>query len=166
MEEANTVAEDKDNKFLMKAVKEAYKAVESGDGDPFGAVVVYKDEIVVSCHNMISKHTDPTAHAEVVAIREACKKLNQIELSDCEMYASCEPCAMCFAAIQYSKFKRLVYGVKVEAAIAVGIDALISDALRGTGSFQKVELKIKKADGDAAVIAEQVFENTKAKFTC
>lgn len=60
----------------------------------------------------------------------------------------------------------MVYGAKVEAAIAVGIDALISDALRGTGSFQKVELKIKKADGDAAVIAEQVFENTKAKFTC
>lgn len=74
------VAEDKDNKFLMKAVKEAYKAVESGDGDPFGAVVVCKDEIVVSCHNMISKHTDPTAHAEVIAIREVSYKFLMLQI--------------------------------------------------------------------------------------
>lgn len=61
---------DRDHKFLTRAVEEAYKGVECGDGGPFGAVVVRNDEIVVSCHNMVIKHTDPTAHAEVTAIRE------------------------------------------------------------------------------------------------
>lgn len=62
--------QDRDHKFLTKAVEEAYKGVECGDGGPFGAVVVRKDEIVVSCHNMVLRNTDPTAHAEVTAIRE------------------------------------------------------------------------------------------------
>lgn len=61
---------DRDHKFLTQAVEEAYKGVESGDGGPFGAVVVCNDEVVVSCHNMVLKHTDPTAHAEVTAVRE------------------------------------------------------------------------------------------------
>ncbi|GAV90420.1 dCMP_cyt_deam_1 domain-containing protein [Cephalotus follicularis] len=158
------VVKDRDHKFLTKAVEEAYKGVECGDGGPFGAVVVHKDEVVVSCHNMVLKNTDPTAHAEVTAIREACKKLNQIELSDCEIYASCEPCPMCFGAIHLSRIKRLVYGAEAEAAIAIGFDDFIADALRGTGFYQKAHLEIKKADGNGAVIAEQVFEKTKAKF--
>jgi len=62
--------QDRDHKFLTKAVEEAYKGVECGDGGPFGAVVVCDDEVVVSCHNMVLKHTDPTAHAEVTAVRE------------------------------------------------------------------------------------------------
>ncbi|KAL6292826.1 hypothetical protein ACE6H2_000968 [Prunus campanulata] len=156
--------EDRDNKFLRKAVEEAYKGVECGDGGPFGAVVVHNDEVLVSCHNMVLRNTDPTAHAEVTAIREACKQLKQIELADCEIYASCEPCPMCFGAIHLSRIKRLVYGAKAEAAIAIGFDDFISDALRGTGFYQKAHLEIKRADGNEAVIAEQVFEETKAKF--
>uniref|UniRef100_K3ZW11 CMP/dCMP-type deaminase domain-containing protein n=1 Tax=Setaria italica TaxID=4555 RepID=K3ZW11_SETIT len=97
--------QDRDHKFLTKAVEEAYRGVECGDGGPFGAVVVCNDEVVVSCHNMVLKHTDPTAHAEVTAIREACKKLGKIELSDCEIYASCEPCPMCFGAVHLSRIK-------------------------------------------------------------
>ncbi|KAF3684568.1 multiprotein bridging factor 1 [Capsicum annuum] len=137
---------DRDHKFLTQAVEEAYKGVESGDGGPFGAVVVCNDEVVVSCHNMVLKHTDPTAHAEVTAVREACKKLNRIELSDCEIYASCEPCPMCFGAIHLSRIKRLVYGAKAEAAIAIGFDDFIADALRGTGFYQKAQLEIQQAD--------------------
>ncbi|KAL4376579.1 hypothetical protein GQ457_02G034940 [Hibiscus cannabinus] len=156
---------DRDHKFLTQAIEEAYKGVDCKDGGPFGAVVVHNDEVVVSCHNMVLKHTDPTAHAEVTAIREACKKLNQIELSDCEIYASCEPCPMCFGAIHLSRIKRLVYGAKAEAAIAIGFDDFIADALRGTGFYQKANLEIKQADGTGAVIAEQVFEKTKEKFT-
>ncbi|KAI5326586.1 hypothetical protein L3X38_035660 [Prunus dulcis] len=140
------VVQDRDHKFLTEAVGEAYKGVECGDGGPFGAVVVRNDEIVVSCHNMVLKNTDPTAHAEVTAIREACKKLNQIELADCEIYASCEPCPMCFGAIHLSRLKRLVYGAKAEAAIAIGFDDFIADALRGTAYYQKAHLEIKKAD--------------------
>ncbi|XP_008223494.1 PREDICTED: tRNA(adenine(34)) deaminase, chloroplastic-like [Prunus mume] len=156
--------EDRDNKFLRKAVEEAYKGVECGDGGPFGAVVVHNDEVLVSCHNMVLRNTDPTAHAEVTAIREACKQLKQIELADCEIYASCEPCPMCFGAIHLSRIKRLMYGAKAEAAIAIGFDDFISDALGGTSFYQKAHLEIKRADGNEAVIAEQVFEETKAKF--
>jgi tRNA(Arg) A34 adenosine deaminase TadA len=157
--------QDRDHKFLTKAVEEAYKGIDCGDGGPFGAVVVRNNEVVAGCHNMVLKNTDPTAHAEVTAIREACKKLNQIELSDCEIYASCEPCPMCFGAIHLSRIKRLVYGAKAEAAIAIGFDDFIADALRGTGFYQKANLEIIKADGTGAAIAEQVFENTKKKFT-
>ncbi|XP_057791143.1 guanosine deaminase-like [Salvia miltiorrhiza] len=95
---------------------------------------------------------------------QACKKLNRIELSDCEIYASCEPCPMCFGAIHLSRIKRLVYGAKAEAAIAIGFDDFIADALRGTGFYQKAHLEIKRADGNGAMIAEQVFEKTKEKF--
>ncbi|KAH7867469.1 hypothetical protein Vadar_033914 [Vaccinium darrowii] len=157
--------QDRDHKFLTKAVEEAYKGVECGDGGPFGAVVVCKDEVVVSCHNMVLKNTDPTAHAEVTAIREACKKLNQIELSDCEIYASCEPCPMCFGAIHLSRIKRLVYGAKAEAAIAIGFDDFIADALRGTGFYQKAHLEIKRADGNGAVIAEQQMAEESSEST-
>ncbi|XP_010421673.1 PREDICTED: uncharacterized protein LOC104707093 [Camelina sativa] len=155
---------DSDHKFLTQAVEEAYKGVDCGDGGPFGAVIVHKNEVVASCHNMVLKYTDPTAHAEVTAIREACKKLNKLELSECEIYASCEPCPMCFGAIHLSRLKRLVYGAKAEAAIAIGFDDFIADALRGTGVYQKSSLEIKKADGNGAAIAEQVFQNTKEKF--
>ncbi|PKI67940.1 guanosine deaminase-like isoform X2 [Punica granatum] len=155
---------DRDHKFLTRAVEEAYRGVECGDGGPFGAVVVSNNEVIVSCHNMVLRNTDPTAHAEVTAIREASKKLNQTELSNCEIYASCEPCPMCFGAIHLARFKRLVYGAKAEAAIAIGFDDFIADALRGTGFYQKACLEIKQADGTGAVIAEQIFEKTKAKF--
>ncbi|KAL5541444.1 hypothetical protein UlMin_009154 [Ulmus minor] len=156
--------QDGDREFIKKAVEEAYKGVDCGDGGPFGAVVVRNGEVVVSCHNMVLHNTDPTAHAEVTAIREACKKLKKIELSDCDIYASCEPCPMCFGAIHLSRIKRLVYGAKAEAAIAIGFDDFIADALRGTGFYQKAQLEIKMADGNEALIAEQVFEKTKAKF--
>ncbi|XP_051132879.1 guanosine deaminase-like isoform X2 [Andrographis paniculata] len=108
--------QDKDKTFLIRAVEEAYKGVDCGDGDPFGAVIVRNGEVVVSCHNLVHQQTDPTAHAEVTAIREACKKLNKIDLSDCEIFASCEPCAMCLGAIHISRIKRLVYGATGEFA--------------------------------------------------
>ncbi|XP_047072388.1 guanosine deaminase-like [Lolium rigidum] len=108
---------------------------------------------------MVLNHTDPTAHAEVTAIREACKKLGKNDLSDCEMYASCEPCPMCFGAVHVSRIKRLVYGAKAEAAIASGINTL-----GGTGFYPTPNMEIKRADGIGALLAEQVFEKTKGKF--
>ncbi|KAI4986374.1 guanosine deaminase-like isoform X1 [Hordeum vulgare subsp. vulgare] len=151
MEEAKA-AHDREHKFLSIAVEEAYRAVDRGHGRPFGAVVVRNDKVVVSCHNMVVKNTDATAHAEVTAIREACKKLGKTDLSDCEMYASCEPCPMCFGAVRLSRIKRLVYGATAEAAIAMG------------SCYQNANLEIKRADGNEALLAEQVFENTKGKF--
>ncbi|KOM55068.1 hypothetical protein LR48_Vigan10g096000 [Vigna angularis] len=156
--------EDRENMFLTLAVEEAYKAVETGDGYPYGAVIVRNDEIVASCHNMVGRNTDPTAHAEITAIREACRKLNQVELADCEIYASCEPCPMCYGAILFSKFKKVVYGARAEAAVAVGLESNVADALQDSSFYEKVNMEIKKAEGSVAVIAEQVFENTKDKI--
>ena len=116
---------------MSKAVEEAYNGVNSGHGGPFGAIVVRNDEVIASCHNMVLKDKDPTAHAEVTAIREACKKLGQIELLDCETFSSSEPCPMCFGAIHLSRIKRLLYGAKAEEAIEIGFDDFIADALRG-----------------------------------
>ncbi|QCE07409.1 guanine deaminase [Vigna unguiculata] len=131
--------------FLTLAVEEAYKGVESGDGYPYGAVIVRNDEIVASCHNMVVRNTDPSAHAEITAIRQACRKLNQVELSECEIYASCEPCPMCFGAILFSKIKKVVYGASAEAAVAVGLESNIADALMDDNFYEKVNLEIKKA---------------------
>jgi tRNA(Arg) A34 adenosine deaminase TadA len=155
---------DRDYGFLSKAVEEAYEGVRCGDGGPFGAVVVKDDQVIISCHNMVLRHMDPTAHAEVTAVREACKKLERYDLSDCEIFASCEPCPMCFGAIHLSKMKRLVYGAQAEAALAIGFDDFIADAIRGTAYYQKANLEIKRADGSLAEAAEQIFENTKEKF--
>lgn len=79
--------QDRDHKFLTKAVEEAYKGVDCGDGGPFGAVVVHNDEVIVSCHNMVLKNTDPTAHAEVTAIRE----VNIQQCNSCEFSFNCGP---------------------------------------------------------------------------
>ncbi|KAF1894202.1 hypothetical protein Lal_00004126 [Lupinus albus] len=146
--------QDRDDKFLMKAIEEAYRGVECGDGHPFGAVVVRNDGVVVSCHNMVLRNKDPTAHAEITAIREvkACQKLNQIDLSDCEIYASCEPCSMCLGAIHFSRIKRLVYGAKAESAIVAGFS-------------HKPHLEIKKSEDKIAMLAEQVFEKYKINVT-
>ncbi|VYS56376.1 unnamed protein product [Arabidopsis thaliana] len=152
----------RDDNVLSQAVEEAYIGVECGDGYPFGAVIVHKNDIVVSCHNMVFKYKDPTAHAEVIAIREACKKLNEIKLLECEIYASCEPCPMCFGAIHLSRLKRLVYGAKVEAALAIGFNRILADGVRGVGCYHNSNLEITKLD---LSIAEQVFQNTKGKFS-
>ncbi|MCL7052257.1 hypothetical protein MKW94_030955 [Papaver nudicaule] len=158
MEDAN-VGQDSDHIFLKQAVEEAYEGVDTKDGYPFGAVIVRNGEVVVSCHNMVKRNKDPTAHAEVIAIRMACEKLDKQKLSDCEIYASCEPCPMCFAAIQITGIKRLVYGARAESLTPLGYGDFISDALRGTTSFQKADLEIKKAEGDDAIMAEEVLVN-------
>ncbi|KAG0542321.1 hypothetical protein BDA96_02G093500 [Sorghum bicolor] len=119
--------EERDYKFILKAVDEAYRAVECDGGYPFGAVIVHGDEEVVSSHNLVRKDTDPSAHAEVAAIRQACKKLGKINLSDCEIYTSCEPCPMCLGLIRLSKIKKVVYGAKSEVAAAAGLNGILPD---------------------------------------
>ncbi|WCJ43951.1 tRNA-specific adenosine deaminase [Euphorbia peplus] len=157
--EDSEAEQEREQKFMRVAIEEAYEGAERGHGRPFGAVVVRNHEIVVRCHNLVCLNTDPTAHAELTAIREACKKLNRVELSDCEIYASCEPCPMCFGAIYLSKLKRLVYGAKAEVAIAIGFDNFIGDALKGIDHCQKGHLTIKRANGHVSLLAEQVFDN-------
>ncbi|KAL2938512.1 Guanosine deaminase [Bienertia sinuspersici] len=97
---------------------------------------------------------------------QACKKLDRIELSDCEIYASCEPCPMCFGAIHLSRIKRLVYGAKAEAAIAIGFDDFIADALRGTAFYQKANLEINKLMGIKPSLQSKYSRRQRPSLPC
>lgn len=134
-----------DYNFLTVAAKEAEVAMRKEEGGPFGAVIVRNGEIVAQAHNEVLKQKDPTAHAEILAIQKACKKLGKIELSDCVIYSSCEPCPMSFAAMYLARLPRLVYGAQAEAAHDLGFDSShIADAIRGTSQFQKTNCIVKR----------------------
>jgi len=125
--------------FMEEAIKEASKGMRENDGGPFGAVIVKDGEIIASSHNEVVSSFDPTAHAEVLAIRRASKKLGRFDLSDCEIYSTCEPCPMCFAAIHWAKIKTLYYGcTKLDAADIGFDDKFIYDVIKGETQEKKV----------------------------
>jgi guanine deaminase len=108
--------------FMQIACAEARLGVKNGHGGPFGAVIVKNGKIISRAHNEVIKTNDPTAHAEVNAIRIASKKLGRFDLSDCEIYATCEPCPMCLSAIYWAKIKTLYFGCTKNDAAAIGFD--------------------------------------------
>jgi guanine deaminase len=110
------------NPFMARAIALSIENVRSGRGGPFGAVVVKDGEIIAEGVNQVTSTNDPTAHAEVVAIREACKKLADFELKDCELYTSCEPCPMCLGAIYWARPARVYFGNTTEDAAKIGFD--------------------------------------------
>jgi tRNA(Arg) A34 adenosine deaminase TadA len=106
-----------DPKFMEKAIQLARENIKSGKGGPFGAVVVKDGKIIASAMNEVTSSDDPTAHAEVVAIRRACKELNTYQLEGCEIYSSCEPCPMCLGAIYWARPARVYFaGTRKDAA--------------------------------------------------
>ena len=114
---------DKDNRnHMLAAIKMAEENFLSGNGGPFGAVIVRGGEIVAVSGNCVTSTNDPTAHAEVVAIREACKTLDTFDLSGCEIFASCEPCPMCLGAIMWSRIDKLYYAADRNDASVAGFD--------------------------------------------
>ncbi len=115
-------AEDLDRVFLLRAVHLSRARMEAGFGGPFGAVVVRDGEVIADGWNEVTSANDPTAHAEVVAIRRACAVLEGFSLSGATIYASCEPCPMCLAAIYWARLDRLVYANTRDQAAAVGFD--------------------------------------------
>lgn len=112
--------------FLNEAIKEARKGMKTGKGGPFGAVVVKNGKIVARGCNCVTSSNDPTAHAEVMAIRKACAKLKNFELKSCVIYSSCEPCPMCLGAIYWARPKALYFAAdRVRAAASNFEDAVI-----------------------------------------
>ena len=107
---------------MVEAIKKAEENIITGKGGPFGAVVVRNGEIIAAVGNRVTSTNDPTAHAEVVAIREACKALDTFDLSGCEIYASCEPCPMCLGAIMWSRIDKLYYAADRKDASRAGFD--------------------------------------------
>lgn len=113
---------ERDKKFLEKAIELSRQGMKNGRGGPFGCVIVMGDEVVGEGSNMVTSSNDPTAHAEVVAIRNACEKLGTYQLSGCEIFTSCEPCPMCLGAIYWARPKRVVYANTRQEAAGIGFD--------------------------------------------
>ncbi len=109
-------------KFMREAIRLSLQKMRANHGGPFGAVVVRHGKIVGRGWNRVTSANDPTAHAEVVAIREACRRLKTFRLDDCELYTSCEPCPMCLAAIYWARFKRVCYANTRRDAARIGFD--------------------------------------------
>ena len=108
--------------FLERAIFLSKQGMENGQGGPFGCVIVKNNEIVGEGNNQVTSSNDPTAHAEVVAIREACKKLHTFQLDGCDIYTSCEPCPMCLGAIYWARPRRVIYANTREEAAAIEFD--------------------------------------------
>ena len=108
--------------FLREAIRLSIEKMEANEGGPFGAVVVRNGGIVGRGWNRVTSTNDPTAHAEVAAIRDACSRLNTFSLAGCEIYSSCEPCPMCLAAIYWSRLERIYYAATCDDAAAAGFD--------------------------------------------
>jgi guanine deaminase len=110
------------NPFMIRAIELSIENVRSGQGGPFGAVVVKDGKIIAEGANCVTSTNDPTAHAEIIAIRKACAKLGVFELLDCEIYASCEPCPMCLGAVYWARPARVYFGCTALDASKAGFD--------------------------------------------
>src|SRR4051794_6746976 len=108
--------------FMREAIRISLEMMRANQGGPFGAVVVCDGKIIGRGCNQVPSTNDPTAHAEIVAIREACQKLKTFRLNDCELYTSCEPCPMCLAAIYWARLKKVYYGNTRKDAASIGFD--------------------------------------------
>lgn len=113
---------EQDEKFMCRAIELAQKGMETGAGGPFGAVIVKDGEIVGEGCNRVTSTNDPTAHAEIVAIRAACQNLNSFQLENCTIYTSCEPCPMCLGAIYWARPAQVFYAATREDAAQIGFD--------------------------------------------
>jgi len=111
-----------EEKFMKAAIALAERGVENGEGGPFGCVIVKDGKIIGEGYNKVMSTNDPTAHAEIVAIRDACKNLNSFQLEDCEVYTSCEPCPMCLGALYWARPRRVIYARTRDEAAAAGFD--------------------------------------------
>jgi len=109
-------------KFMKEAINQALKGMKNNEGGPFGCVVVKDGKIIGRGNNKVTSSNDPTAHAEVTAIRDACKHLNSFQLEGCEIYTSCEPCPMCLGAIYWARPDRVFYGSTQKDAADIGFD--------------------------------------------
>ena len=108
--------------FLHEAIRLSLEKSQAGEGGPFGAVIVKDGKVVGQGWNRVTSTNDPTAHAEITAIRDACQRLGTFSLAGCDIYTSCEPCPMCLAAIYWARLDRVYYAATRQDAAAIGFD--------------------------------------------
>lgn len=147
-----------DNRFMKRAIEISIKNIDNGGG-PFGAVIVKNGEIVAESGNRVTSENDPTAHAEVKAIRKAAEKMGDFDLSGCEIYCSCEPCPMCLGAIYWAHLDAIYYGNTKDDAKEIGFDdSFIYDEIGKEKRYRRV--KTEQFDRAEAIMA---FEKWKMK---
>ena len=151
---------------MQMAIELSKKNLKSNHGGPFGAVVVKNGKVIGRASNAVLKSKDPTAHAEIMAIRDACKKIKSYDLSGCELYTSCYPCPMCLAAIIWSNIKMVYYGnTKIDAANIGFRDDFIYEYFKTlSNSKQNTKiLKLKPLNHKEAKLVFDDFKNQKNK---
>ena len=113
---------DQQKKFMREAIRLSMENVQSGNGGPFGTIIVKNGKIIATGVNEVTKSNDPTAHAEMIAIRNACEKLNSFQLDGCDIYCSCEPCPMCLGAIYWARPKSIYFANSKKDAAEINFD--------------------------------------------
>ena len=147
---------------MAAAIKISQQGMQSNEGGPFGAVVVKDGEIVGRGNNQVTSTNDPTGHAEVVAIRDACKNLNTFQLDGCELYTSCEPCPMCLGAIYWARPDKVYYANTREDAAAIGFDdEFIYEELKKPISERKI--KFEQLDREEALKVFKAWDEKEDK---
>ncbi len=150
--------------FMRQAIALSIDNVKQNKGGPFGAVVVKDGEVIATGANCVTSDNDPTAHAEVTAIRNACKELGTFQLDGCEIYTSCEPCPMCLGAIYWARPKAVYYGnTKADAAEINFDDQFIYDEL--DLPLNRRNLKIRQLLRGEALVAFQLWQKNTEKTT-
>ena len=149
--------------FMREAIRLSVENVESGNGGPFGAVIVKDGKIIARGANQVTSSNDPTAHAEVIAIRKACEVLGTFQLDGCELYTSCEPCPMCLGAIYWARPDRIYYANTKEDAQAINFDdQFIYEEIERP--IAKRQLFTKQMMREEAIIAFQKWSESADKI--
>jgi guanine deaminase len=147
--------------FMKRAISLALENVRSGNGGPFAAVIVKEGRVIAEGTNRVTFSNDPTAHAEVVAIREACRALADFQLTDCDLYTTCEPCPMCLGAIYWARPARVFYAATATDAASAGFDdAFIYNELKIAHGERRIPMtQLLREDSLAIFVAWKQQEN-------
>lgn len=154
---------DINNGYMEQAAAVAIKGVLQNEGGPFGCIIIKDGEIIGRGNNKVTSSNDPTAHAEIMAIREACKHLNSFQLEDCIIYTSCEPCPMCLGAIYWARPKKVYFGCSKSDAAKIGFDdQFIYQELNM--DFNKRKIPFEQINRDEAMKAFKAWEEKEDKI--
>ncbi len=150
------------NPFMMRAIKLSIESAKL-HGGPFGSVIVINNKIIAEGSNKVTMNNDPTAHGEIVAIRAACQKLNTFNLSECDLYSSCEPCPMCLSAIYWSRIKNVFYAnTRIDAKAIDFDDSFIYSEINK--NLENRKIKMYQMHRDEALEAFKIWENKEDKI--
>ena len=150
------------NIFMMRAIELSIKSAKS-KGGPFGSVIVKNNKIIAEGSNKVTMNNDPTAHGEIVVIRDACQKLNTFDLSGCDLYSSCEPCPMCLSAIYWSRIKNVFYAnTRIDAKAIDFDDSFIYSEINKDLEDRKI--KMQQMHRDEALEAFKIWEKKEDKI--